>query len=133
VGKPSVAAFCSWIVVGACAFVALLTPFTVGWVAALAATAGTVALLSRPEGRTGAAFGALTGAGALPLYVAWLNRDGPGTVCTTTATSSHCVDEWSPWAWLSVGVLLIAVGAGAFVLARRSTRRSSPPSGWKAP
>jgi len=119
-GKPKVTAFVGWVAIGGCVLIALLTPFTIGWAAALAAVAGTLALLVWPAGRSAAAFGALSGAGAVPLYVAWLNRHGPGEVCTASAVSSHCVDEWSPWGWLVVGVALVAGGVVAFAVARCS-------------
>jgi hypothetical protein len=49
---------------------------------------------------------------ALPvLYVAYLNRDGPGTVCRTGRDGSQaCIDEWSPWPWLVVGALTTSGG-----------------------
>ncbi len=100
--------------------IALLTPFTIGWAVAPVALAGMVALLVWPAGRSPAAFGALSGAGAVPLYVAWLNRQGPGEVCTYTGSASRCVDEWSPWGWLVVGVALVVAGIAAFAVARRS-------------
>ena len=37
-------------------------------------------LWTRPRVRR-SAFGLLTGAGVLLLYVAWVQRDGPGTTC----------------------------------------------------
>src|SRR4051794_18136294 len=36
------------------------------------------------------AFGLLSGAGALLLYVAWVQRAGPGTTCWSTQTASGC-------------------------------------------
>jgi hypothetical protein len=44
------------------------------------------------------------------LYIALLNRGGPGDVCTTTGTSSACTEEWSPWPFLAVGVALVVSG-----------------------
>jgi hypothetical protein len=67
----------------------------------------------------------LVGAGALPLYVAWLNRSGPGRVCSATATGESCVDATSPWPWLAVGVLLVV--AGAVVAVRAGWRRLAHP------
>jgi hypothetical protein len=58
------------------------------------------------------AFLALSGAGVLPLVVAWLNRDGPGDVCTAWS-GGQCVagtEEWSPWPWLAAGVVLVVAG-----------------------
>ena len=61
--------------------------------------------------------GSLTGAALPLLYVAWLNRDGPGEVCTSTATSQTCGEESSPWP-LVIAALVLAV-AGVVVFARR--------------
>lgn len=54
--------------------------------------------------------GALTGAGALYLYVAYVQRHGPGTVCWHTATASGCDQYTNPWPWLVVGAALIVIG-----------------------
>ena len=61
--------------------------------------------------------GALTGAGALYLYVAYVQRRGPGTVCWHTATASGCDQYLSPWPWLVVGAALVLTGL--LVQARR--------------
>jgi hypothetical protein len=59
----------------------------------------------------------------MPLLVAYLNRGGPGNVCTTTATSQSCTTEWSPWPWLAAGLLLVAAGAVTFAWLRARLRR----------
>jgi hypothetical protein len=58
--------------------------------------------------------GLMSGAGLLPVFIAYLNRHGPGEYCETTATEQHCTSEWSPWPWLVVGVVLVAGGALLF-------------------
>jgi hypothetical protein len=118
-GTPRVAAYVGWVVVGAALAVGLLTPFTVGPIGVVVSVVMMVALLARPAGRSAAAYGVLSGAGAVPLYVAWLNRQGPGQVCTSTAVSTHCVSEWSPWGWLIFGIVLVAAGITAFAMSRR--------------
>ncbi|KJF16650.1 hypothetical protein AXFE_25130 [Acidithrix ferrooxidans] len=57
-------------------------------VALFGAAIGTIALAIWPAGRGGAAFGALSGAGGVLVYIAWLNRQGPEMVCKATSTSS---------------------------------------------
>ncbi len=64
--------------------------------------------------------GLLVGLSTAPLYIAWLNRDGPGLVCTTTADSMSCSDQWSPWPFVAVGVLLAGAGLALLVAARRA-------------
>ena len=60
--------------------------------------------------------GFLVGLSTAPLYIAWLNRGGPGLVCTTTADSMSCSDQWSPWPFVALGVLF--AGAGLALLRR---------------
>jgi hypothetical protein len=66
-------------------------------------------LISRPAIRR-SAFGLLTGAGALLLYVAWVQRDGPGATCWHTATAAGCDQRLDPLPWLITGIALVVVG-----------------------
>jgi hypothetical protein len=106
--------------VGAGLAFGLLGALTIGVfvlpVAALAAIG-----LTRIPAAAGGLSGVVAGAGAGPLFVAYLNRDGPGDVCTVTARSVACVGEWSPWPWLVVGVVLLGAGIALFVV--RAGRR----------
>jgi LPXTG-motif cell wall-anchored protein len=61
--------------------------------------------------------GLLAGAAPPVLYVAWLNRDGPGEICTSTATSQTCGEESSPWPLLVAAIVLLV--AGIVVFSRR--------------
>ncbi len=63
----------------------------------------------RPQAHR-SAFGLLTGAGTLLLYVAWVQRDGPGTTCWHTATASGCDQHLNPLPWLVLGIVLVAAG-----------------------
>src|SRR5438874_3160062 len=56
------------------------------------------------------AFGLLSGAGALLLYVAWVQRAGPGTTCWHTATASGCDQHLNPLPWLVAGAVLVVAG-----------------------
>lgn len=78
-----------------------------------------VVLLVRRDGRGWPAL--LVGLGLLPLYVGWLNRSGPGEVCTTTPHEQSCVDQLAPAPWFAVGVVLVLVGV---VLSLRTARRT---------
>jgi hypothetical protein len=69
-----------------------------------------VFLWSRRPGARHSAFGLLTGAGTLLLYVAWLQRDGPGTTCWHTATASGCDQHLNPQPWLIAGAALVITG-----------------------
>ncbi|MET7454001.1 hypothetical protein ABZT03_19375 [Streptomyces sp. NPDC005574] len=104
--------FLAWLGVGATGGLGLLTIPTIGVYLLLVALAGACAVALR-RGAAGLP-GLLAGAGLPLLYVAYLNRRGPGDVCTTTATGQSCVEEWSPWLWLTAGLTLLLAGTAWF-------------------
>jgi hypothetical protein len=108
-----------WAAVGAGAATGALTALTIG-LFVLLATAVLAAVLVRYAGVRLAGPGVLTGAGLMPLYVGYLNRGGPGMVCTTAAASGSCVQEWSPWPWVAAGLWLVAAGVALGVLRCRT-------------
>jgi hypothetical protein len=63
---------------------------------------------------------ALFGAGLPLLFVAYLNREGPGEVCHAIAGGESCTQEFNPLPWLVAGALVIAV---AVLFLRRSLRQ----------
>ena len=67
----------------------------------------------------------LVGLSTAPLFIAWLNRGGPGLVCTTSGTSTSCVDQWSPWPFVATGVLLAGGGLALLVHGRRVEARAA--------
>jgi hypothetical protein len=63
--------------------------------------------------------GLLAGIGAASLFVAFVQRHGPGTVCWHTATASGCdqyLNPW-PWPWAVEGVAPWAAAGVALVAA----------------
>src|SRR5215510_5084660 len=94
-----------WFVVGAAfslSFISFIGVIT------LPITAVVIVLLCLRPGPRAGAIAALAGAGMPFLYVAWLNRTGPGTSCRTFAGGgSECVERMSPLPWLAIGVLLL--------------------------
>ncbi len=66
--------------------------------------------LWRRPGVRRSAFGLLSGAGTLLLYVAWVQRDGSGTTCWHTATASGCDQHLNPLPWFIAGVALVVAG-----------------------
>jgi hypothetical protein len=82
-------------------------------------------LLIRRQPATSGLPGLISGLGVPFLCVAYLNRAGPGTICSAVTGGPQCTDEWSPWPWLAVGVILLALGVAAFVgRQRRASLRS---------
>jgi hypothetical protein len=65
------------------------------------------------------AFGIFVGVGLLSLYVAYVQRKGPGTVHWHTATAGGADTYLDPRPWLVAGLLLVAVGIGAFLWRQR--------------
>jgi hypothetical protein len=60
--------------------------------------------------------------GLLSLYVAFVQRKGPGTVYWHTATASGSDQYLDPRPWLVAGLLLVAMGIFAFLRWRRPAR-----------
>jgi hypothetical protein len=91
----------------------------------VAAAACGIAILAVRNRFQRTAFGLLSGPGIVALVVAWLNRQGPGTVYRHTGTASGADTYPDPRPWLVAGIVLVAVGLIGFVLAR-GTRNHSP-------
>ena len=102
--------FVAWVVVG----VGLgLGVSVLGVFAAPVALLAAVVLSVRHHaGR--AALGALVGVGLLLLYVAYVQRKGPGTVSWHTATASGANQYLDPRPWLVAGLLLVVGGLVAY-------------------
>jgi hypothetical protein len=98
--------FWAWAGVGALAILSLdrgpLTAPPALLLGALVATVG--------GRRHGSAFGFLTGAGLPLLWVAYVQRQGPGTTCWHTASSAGCDQHLNPLPWLIVGITLVLTG-----------------------
>ena len=106
--------FALWAAVGAGAVSGLLTVLTVG-IFVLLATAILIGLLIWRGDRRLAVPGVVTGLGLPLLYVGYLNRAGPGTVCTGTAANGSCTQQMSPWPWIAVGLFLVAAGMALYL------------------
>jgi hypothetical protein len=75
------------------------------------------------------ALGVLTGAGLPLLYVAWAQRNGPGTVCRNLGSGLdgyRCDQYDNPLPWLIVGLVLVAVGVAAQARRMRAASASVP-------
>lgn len=117
--------FAIWMLVGGAYAMVIAGAFTIGIFFIPPAVIATVFLVRNPSSRRG--FPGLFAGLALPLFiVAYLNRSGPGMVCTTSQSNfgvSHsCGQEWNPWLFLAAGLILLGVGAGVFIIASRPNR-----------
>jgi hypothetical protein len=114
----SVRAFLGWCVAGAGLCLGVLSLLTIGPFVLLFSLMLCAWLLWRP-GYGSSLAGLLTGAAAPLLYVAWLNRDGPGEVCSGDSRALSCTDEWSPWPFLGLAVALALAGLVLYLRLRR--------------
>ena len=98
--------FWAWAAVGSAGAVGLVS---LGPVALVPAVIAAAAMLRSQRGQR-SMFGLLTGAGLLSLFVAYVQRAGPGTTCWHTATASGCDQHLNPIPWLVAGLLLVLGG-----------------------
>ena len=116
-----------WLIVGALAGLGIAALLTIGLLFLL--LAGALALIGArtPALRNRSVLAVPAGVGLAVLYLAWLNRDGPGRVCHTTGATTSCADQWSPWPFIVVALLLAAVSV-AWRDARGDCRGCAPRS-----
>lgn len=74
------------------------------------------AALSTGQAARRSAFGLLAGAAGVSLFIAYVQRQGPGTTCWHTTTAAGCDQHLDPIPWLVIGLLLLI---GAIVLQTR--------------
>jgi len=109
--------FSIWAIVGA-AYAFGLIEGLLGLPFLVVAIIVTVVLARRPASMRGVA-GVSSGLGLIPCYMAFINRNGPGDICSRTQSGTSCVSETSPWPWLVAGLLLVVTGLTAFVIHER--------------
>lgn len=105
--------FFVWLAIGATFGLAILGTMSIGIFVLPVAAIATVVALRRPGAEAGLP-GLISGASLPVFYVAFLNRDGPGTVCTAISGGQSCTDEYNPWPWLAVAVALVVTGAAIY-------------------
>lgn len=114
--------FVGWFVVGAGAALGVISILTIG-VFVLAITV-VIALLFATRRRSVDGLPGLISGFSLPLfYVAYLNRDGPGTICTFDQGIHSCGDEWNPAPFATVGAAFLLTGLIVFLAMQHSRKR----------
>jgi len=114
--------FVAWMVVGVGAALSTISlPFLFPVVLLLGAALGLWSA-SRPHW-----WGLMSGAGLLLLYVAWVQRHGPGEYCEAIPGGTKCEDYLDPRPWLVIGLLLLAAGVIGEVRNSRTASRAVRP------
>ena len=114
--------FAVWLVIGGALAFSIVDGMAFGLLVLPFAVAAVVLLIVRHH-FDNSAWGLLCGPGLLSLYVAYVQRKGPGTVSWHTATASGETTYMDPRPWLVAGLLLIVVGIVAFLWQRRGATR----------
>lgn len=115
---PRWTAFIGWAVLGVIAGLSAVS-FPSGLVVPIVASV--VVVRVRPASRRSWS-GLLAGIGAVFLFVAYVQRRGPGTTCWHTATAAGCDEYLDPLPWVAVGVPLVVAGLVVQVRRIRSAR-----------
>ena len=99
----SVLSFAAWVLTGAAAALGCVSlgPILLGPAVILGCV-----LSSRPRVRRWRA-GLPAGAGVVFLYIAYLDRQGPGTTCWHTVAAAGCDQNLNPVPWLIVAIALL--------------------------
>ncbi len=114
--------FAAWLAVGVAYAFAAIGLASVGLFVFPVAVLATV-LLARRKAPRAALAGLVAGFGFPPLYVAFLNRSGPGQLCYSSgAMQTTCAQLLNPWPWAAIGLLFIIVGVALFLVASRRVR-----------
>jgi hypothetical protein len=114
--------FAAWLIIGASYALSLLGAASIGLFVLPLPVLATILIVRRQHARSGLP-GLISGLGIPLLYVAYLNRAGPGTICTTITGGQDCTGEWSPWPWLAAAVILLGLGLAAFIARQRHLPR----------
>jgi hypothetical protein len=120
--RPAFWAYSWWLAAGSLLGFGIAALLTIGPILISAAALSVGVGVALPRLRNRAALATVGGLGCAPLYIAWLNREGPGRVCTSDSAGTSCFNAWSPWPFVAVGCAFILV---AVLLIVPPTRRQA--------
>jgi hypothetical protein len=113
--------FVAWMVVGAVGVLGTISlPFLFPVVIVLGVALGLWSR-SRPHW-----WGLISGAGVLLLYVAYVQRHGPGEYCQAIPGGTQCDDYLDPRPWLVLGLLLLLGGVVGEIRTTRARDDAMP-------
>ena len=98
---------------------------SIGIFVAPLAILSTIFVATRPRFRRGVS-GLCSGLGLPLLYIGYLNRDGPGNVCSALSGGQSCIQEYTPWPFVGAALVLAASGLIVFMRGLRE-EISDPP------
>jgi hypothetical protein len=124
---PSWWGYLWWGLAGALFGMGVLALLSIGIVLLAAAMLLTAVGIMLPALRNRSAVAVPSGVACALLYLAWINRDGPGDVCETTGLETKCTEQWSPWPFLVAALLLVAVSVALARHLRRTTAGGEAP------
>jgi hypothetical protein len=114
--------FVAWLVVGTSYALVFLGAFTIGIFILPVSVALTIFTATRRD--SGVGLPGLIAAGSIPLlYVAYINRSGPGQACHSISGGEQCTQLMTPWPWLFVGAVLAISGIAVFLGAQSKRGR----------
>ncbi|MFE5142259.1 hypothetical protein ACFRDV_32130 [Streptomyces fagopyri] len=120
--------FTGWLLTGAAYLLALLTVLSIGIFILPIPLIGTVVLATR-RGALRCLPGLVSSAGLPLLLLAHVNRNGPGTYCTSSAGGQSCTEGLlDPWILLAAGIFVLAAGVALFLKVRRRPVVGGVPS-----
>jgi hypothetical protein len=123
--------FAAWLLVGAGWCLALATAMTIGlvFVAPVLLVLTVLLLVALKWGSAVGLPGLFSGPAAVLFLIGYLDRGGPGPVCTTSGTGGGCTDEWDPLPFLVAGSVFLVAGLVLFLLVRGRIRRQDAHQG----
>jgi hypothetical protein len=114
-----------WFLTGAVIGFSVAGMLSIGIFLLPVALAAVVTGVLRDSLRNRAAISVIGGLATAPLYLAWLNRNGPGWICESTQHSTKCSEQLSPWPFLAVALALIIASGLVTALLAWTSRRDS--------
>ena len=107
--RPQWRWFAIWTGIGAGVALAFAALLSIGIFLMPLVVGGTV-LATRRQPNAAGMVGIVSGIGLPLLFIAYLNRGGPGWVCSSTRGGQSCAQEYAPWPFLIVGLGCLAAG-----------------------
>ena len=118
--KPTWFGFFAWPIVAVALVASILGMLTIGIYVLPFALLGLHVVL-KWGGNRRSSVGIISGAGLPFLFVAYLNRNGPRSVCHPYGNGEECAIEKGPWLYSIMGIALVVTGVVLFVRMRRKS------------